>query len=167
MSGPEIGRAAIAAVAVRVYAACLGWGMLTGAVMGSLYLALSLLLDGKWDGSGGVAVLVGAAYGAPLGLLAAALLALGATLGAVVGARTGGTSAAGARRAGWAARAGFLLTAAITLVLWRYVFGGQSDNWTEWRLVLVVTLALVFGTWRAGRATHLALTARASVAGRR
>jgi len=171
MHAPEVERPGLPLVAFRVYAACLGWGMLTGAVMGALYLALSLMLDGRWDGSGGVAMLVGAAYGAPLGLVTGAVLGVGAALGAVAGAVLAekssavpagavASAAAPARtsRTVWLSRGAFLLTAVVALLLWRYVFGGESDNWAEWRLVLVVALALVFGTWRAGRATRRALT---------
>ncbi len=143
-----------ALVVVRVYAACLGWGMLAGVVLGAAYLGLSLWLDNAWDGAGGIPLLVGAVYGGPVGLVCGAVLGLGAVAGSLVGLRAQGDTVG---RPVWLARAGFLLTAAVVLLLWRYAFGGAADNWTEWRLVLVVALGLAFGTWRAGRAVRRAV----------
>ncbi len=157
-------RPGLPTVAVRVYAACLGWGMLTGAVMGAAYLSLSLLLDDKWDGSGGIPVVVGLSYGAPVGLLGGAVLGLGAVAGVLIAAsrdrsvRGAAHPGTALTRATWWARAGFLVTAVVVLALWRLAPGSASDNWFEWRLVLVVGVGLLFGTWRAGRAVRRAMS---------
>ncbi|WP_411284831.1 hypothetical protein [Lapillicoccus sp.] len=152
MSAPEVERPALALVAFRVYAASLGWGMLAGAVSGSLYLALSVALHGGLTGSDGVGLLFGAAYGAPIGFLAGAVLGIGAVLGTLFGARSGSL-----RRAAWSARFGYLVAAALVLIGWRFGVGSGSDRWSEWSLVTVIALALAFGAWRSGRATRRAM----------
>ena len=157
MSAPEVERPALALVAFRVYAASLGWGMLAGAVSGSLYLALSLALHGGLTGSDGLGLLFGAAYGAPIGFLAGAVLGIGAVLGTLVGARSGSSP-----RAAWSARLGYLVAAALVLLGWRFGVGSGSDRWSEWSLVTVVALALAFGTWRSGRAARRAMVSPSS-----
>ncbi len=94
MSDAEVERPTAVMVAFRVYAACLGWGMLTGGVLGALYLTLSIAQDGGGPGAGEAAV-VGASYGASIGLLAGVVLGVGAAVGAGIGAVRDRESASG------------------------------------------------------------------------
>jgi len=157
MSG-ELAPPGALSVASRVYAACLGWGMLTGLLAGAVYLVISITTHGE-TGVGPAAV-IGSAYGAMVGLLAGAVLGLGAALGAGLTARRGSP-----RRAAWVARSGFLASAVVVLLVWRFDFGDETDRWLQWQIVSVVDLAIFFGAWRSGRSTHLAMTPRAAPPG--
>ncbi len=154
MSG-ELERPRPLSVAFLVYAACLGWAMLTGLVAGAIYLVVSITTHG--EAGVGQAAVIGGAYGAMIGLLAGAVLGLGTALGAGLAARGGS-----ARRAAWVARSCFLASTLLVLLVWRFGLGDEADRWLEWRIVFVVGPALAFGTWRTGRSTRLAMTARAT-----
>ena len=177
MSDAEVERPTAVMVAFRVYAACLGWGMLTGAVLGALYLTLSIAQDGGGPGAGEAAV-VGASYGASIGLLAGVVLGVGAAVGAGIGAVRDREAASGIPVDATGvdegsrtrttltvrlARAGFLAVAVVVLLAWRFLFGDEPDRWFQWRIVTALAAALLFGAWRSGRSARFAVVRRSSV----
>ena len=133
--------------------------------MGALYLVFQLGRDDgsfPFDGNGLFAI--AAVYGGTIGLLSGALLGLGAGVVAGVSTSLELRDGAGVRahRVGRDTAIGFLVWTVVVLAGFGLrelaTSGGRPDTWFgEWDLVLVVALALAFGTWRSGRAARRAV----------
>lgn len=134
--------------------------------------------------SGGEVVLVAGLYGALIGCLFSVVFGIGSGLGAVLAARSTrapsspgsvvslGSSDGSSDRspaddepvtaqevatvARWT-RTGFVVTAAVLLVIVLVGSRVRVDGTGAWWLVLEVLLALAVGVWRSGRAAELAM----------
>ena len=139
-------------VGLKVWGACIGWATLTGIVAAAAYLAVELTANDTFPFEGGGLFVIAVVYGGTVGFAAGLVLGLGAGLAAGLATHT----RAAPRRVVRLSQAGFVATALVIALVWRFT-NSDSDRWlASWALVATVVAALAFGVWRSGRAAERA-----------